>query len=66
MTEAKLRKKRDTESFRDFGQAIHDLYRRVYPNNRDYVQEGSVKTFLDNCSEIEDFRLAVKRTRPER
>lgn len=64
MTEAKLRKKRDTESFRDFGQAIHDSYRRAYPDNRDYVQEGSVKTFLDNCSENEDFRLAVKRTRP--
>lgn len=64
MTEAKLRKKRDAESFRDFGQAIHDLYCRAYPDNRDYVQEGSTKTFLDNCSENEDFRLAVKRTRP--
>lgn len=27
MTEAKLRKKRDTDSFRDCYQAIHDLYR---------------------------------------
>ena len=23
-----------------------------------------MKTFMDNCSEIDDFRLAVKRTRP--
>lgn len=41
MTEAKLRKKRDTESFRDFGQGIHDLYRQAYPDNRDYVKEAS-------------------------
>lgn len=65
MTEAKLREKRDTKSFRDFGQAIHDSYHRAYPDNRDYVQEGSVKTFLDNCSENADFPLAVKRFVPE-
>ena len=64
IAEAKLRRKRQNETFRDFGQAIQDLYRRAYPENREYVQEGSVKTFLDNCSENEDFRLAVKRTRP--
>lgn len=46
MTEAKLHKKRDTESFRDFEQAIYDLHSRAYPENRDYAQEGSVKTFV--------------------
>ena len=65
VAEAKLRRKKETESFRDFGQAIQDLYRRAYPDNREYVQESSMKTFMDNCSENEDFRLAVKRTRPK-
>ena len=64
VAEAKLRRKKNTESFRDFGQAIQDLYRRAYPDNAEYVQESSMKTFMDNCSEIDDFRLAVKRTRP--
>lgn len=27
--------------------------------------ESSIKTFLDNCSASEEFRLAVKRTRPK-
>ena len=64
--EAKLRRKKGTESFRDFGQAIEDLYRRAYPDNRENVQESSMKTFMDNCSDCtEDFRLAVKRTRPK-
>lgn len=27
--------------------------------------EASLKTFLDNCSEYEEFRLAVKRKRPK-
>lgn len=65
IAEAKLRRKRDTETFRDFGQAIEDLYRRAYPDNREYVSESSMKTFLDNCSGNDDFRLAVKRTRPK-
>ena len=65
VAEAKLRRKRESESFRDFGQAIEDLYRRAYPSNREYVQESSMKTFMDNCSSDEDFRLAVKRTRPK-
>ena len=65
IAEAKLRKKLKTESFRDFGQAIADLYRRAHPSNRDYVEEASLKTFMDNCSDEEDFRLAVKRTRPK-
>ena len=65
VAEAKLRRKKGTESFRDFGQAIEDLYRRAYPENREHVQESSMKTFMDNCSDTEDFRLAVKRTRPK-
>ena len=66
VAEAKLRRKKETESFRDFGQAIQDLYRRAYPDNREYVQESSMKTFMDNCSENEDFRLAVKGPVPKR
>ena len=27
---------------------------------------SSMKTFLDNCSDSDDFRLAVKRTRPQK
>ena len=65
VAEAKLRRKKGTESFRDFGQAIEDLYRRAYPYNREHVQESSMKTFMDNCSDTEDFRLAMKRTRPK-
>ena len=65
VAEAKLRRKKGTESFRDLGQAIEDLYRRAYPENREHVQESSMKTFMDNCSDTEDFRLAVKRTRPK-
>jgi hypothetical protein len=64
IAEAKLRRKRNTESYRDFGQAIADLYRRAHLNNRDYVEEASLKTFLDNCNVDEEFRLAVKRMRP--
>ena len=61
VAEAKLRRKKNTESFRDFGQAIQDLYRRAYPDNAESVQESSMKTFMDNCSEVDDFRLAVKK-----
>ena len=65
VAEAKLRRKTGAESFRDFGQAIEDLYRRAYPENREHVEESSMKTFMDNCSDTEDFRLAVRRTRPK-
>ena len=65
IAEAKLRRKRTNESFRDFGQAVEDLYRRAYPTNRETVGSNSLKTFLDNCSDNEDFRLSVKRTRPK-
>ena len=65
VAEAKLRRKKGAESFRDFGQSIQDLYRRAYPDNSDYVKESSMKTLMDNCSMQEDFRFAVKRTRPK-
>jgi hypothetical protein len=64
IAEAKLRRKRNNESYRDFGQAIANLYRRAHPNNRDYVEETSLKTSLDNCDADKEFCLAVKRMRP--
>jgi len=65
LVEAKLRKRKPGESFRDLGQAIEDLYRRAYPTSPDTVQENSIKTFLDACGESEEFRLAVRRSRPK-
>ena len=65
MAEAKLRKGQAGESLRDFGQALEDLYRRAYPENPDIVEENAIKAFLDNCGQSEDFRLAIKRTRPK-
>ncbi|CAC5417178.1 unnamed protein product [Mytilus coruscus] len=64
VTEAKLRKRQPEESLRDFGEAIEDLYRRAYPGNPEIVEENSIKAFLDKCGQSEDFRLGVKRTRP--
>ena len=66
MAEAKLRKRQAGESLRDFGQALEDLYRRAYPENSDIVEENAMKAFLDKCGQSEDFRLAVKMTRPPR
>ncbi|CAC5403280.1 unnamed protein product [Mytilus coruscus] len=37
---------------------------RAYPGNPEIVEENSIKAFLDECGQSEDFRLAVKRTRP--
>ena len=65
IAEANLRQKQTTESFRDFGQALEDLYRRAYPNNPEILQESAIKTFLNKCGQSEDFRLAVKRTKPK-
>ena len=48
-----------------FGQAVEDLYRKAYPNNMDILKEQAMITFLDNCHESVDFRLAVKRTSPK-
>lgn len=64
IAEAKLRKRQPGESLRDFGQALEDLYRRAYPDNPDIVEENAIKAFLDKCGQSDDFRLAVKRTRP--
>lgn len=65
IAEAKLRRKQAGESLRDFGQALEDLYRRAYPENPDIVEENAIKAFLDKCGQSDDFRLAVKRTRPK-
>lgn len=65
IADAKLRKRQSGESLRDFGQAIEELYRRAYPENSDIVEEKAIKSFLDKCGQSEDFRLAVKRTRPK-
>ena len=64
VADAKLRRKWKNESYREFGQAIEDLYRKAYPESAEIVREQSVSTFLDNCHDSSDFRLAVKRTRP--
>ncbi|CAC5406508.1 unnamed protein product [Mytilus coruscus] len=64
VTEAKLRKRKPEESLRDFGQPIEDLFRRAYPSNSEIVEENSIKAFLDKFGQSQDFRLAVKRTRP--
>ncbi|MEW8548533.1 MAG: hypothetical protein AB2693_33955, partial [Candidatus Thiodiazotropha sp.] len=65
IADAKLRRKRKDETYREFGQAVEDLYRKAYPNNLDIVKEQAMITFLDNCHESTDFRLAVKRTGPK-
>jgi hypothetical protein len=65
IADAKLRKRLPGESLRDFGQAIEDLYRRAYPGNPDIAEENAIKSFLDKCGQSEEFRLAVKRTRPK-
>lgn len=43
---------------------MEDLYRRAYQDNPDIVEENAIKAFLDKCGQSDDFRLAVKRTRP--
>lgn len=64
LADAKLRGRLPGESLRDFGQAIEDIYQRAYPGNPDIVEENAIKSFLDKCGQSEEFRLAVKRTRP--
>ena len=65
IADAKIRKRLSGETFRDFGQALEDLYRRAYPENPDMVQECAIKSFLDKCSEDYEFRLNVKRAQPK-
>ena len=63
ISEAKLRSKKSDENFRDFGQAV-ESFRRAYSENLDVVRENTLTTFLENCSESADFRMAVKNTKP--
>ncbi|CAC5363769.1 unnamed protein product [Mytilus coruscus] len=65
LVEAKLRKRKSGETFKDLGQSIEDLYRRPYPASPDTVQENSIKTFLDACGESDEFRPSVRRSRPK-
>lgn len=41
------------------------MYRRAYPVSPDVVQENSIRTFLDACGESEEFREAIRRTKPK-
>ena len=50
---------------RDFGKAVESLFRRTYPENMDVVRENVLKAFLENCTETADFRMTVKRTKPQ-
>ncbi|CAC5397958.1 unnamed protein product [Mytilus coruscus] len=50
--------------FERFRPSHRDLFRRAYPGNSEIVEENSIKAFLDKFVQSEDFRLAVKRTRP--
>lgn len=43
LVEAKLRRRKPGESFRDLRQDIEDLFRRGYPNNPETVRESSIK-----------------------
>ena len=65
IAEAKLRRKKGDENFRDFGQAVESLFRRAYPESLDVIRENALTTFLENCSDSADFRMAVKRTKPQ-
>ncbi|CAG2229271.1 unnamed protein product [Mytilus edulis] len=64
LAEAKLRRRRPGESFRDFGQSIEDLYRRAYPSQPELVHENGIRSFLDACGESEEFRMLIRRTKP--
>ena len=66
IADARLRRKKKDETSREFGQAIEDLFREVYLDNTEIVEEQAIITFLDNCHESTDFRFAVKRTRSEK
>ena len=65
ITEAKLRRKKSDENFRDFGQAVESLFRGAYPESLDVIRENALTTFLENCSDSADFRVAVKCTKPQ-
>ena len=63
ISEAKLRRKKSDENFRDFGQAV-ESFRKAYSENLDVVRENTLTTFLENCSDSADFSMAVKNTKP--
>ena len=65
IAEAKLRRRKSDENYRDLGQAVEKFFRRAYPENLDVVRENALTTVLENCSDSADFRMAVKRTRPQ-
>lgn len=65
LAEAKLRKRMPGGSFRNICQTIEDLHRRAYLVSHKVVQENSIRTFLDACGESEDFRVAIRRTKPK-
>lgn len=65
VADAKLRRKRRGESFREYGQDLEDLFRKAYPDNPDFVKEQALTTFLDNCHDSSDFRLSLRRTKPK-
>lgn len=62
--DARSRRKQRHESYREFAQAVEDLFRRAYPDHPEMVRENALTIFLDNCHESRDFRMSVKRTRP--
>lgn len=56
---AKLRRKKENDTFRDFGQAIKD-YKELFR----VIGNSWEKVFPKNCIPNKDFRLVVKQTRP--
>lgn len=64
--DARLGRKKTDDTYKELGQAIEDLFRKDYPDNTGIVQEQEIITFLDNCYESTDFKLAVKRKYPKR
>ncbi|VDI18408.1 Hypothetical predicted protein [Mytilus galloprovincialis] len=57
LVEAKLRKRKSGETFRDLGQSIEDLYRRAYPASPDTAIEDEIK-------KLEDKKLIEKSNSP--
>lgn len=62
IADAKLRRKRKGETYREIGQAVEDLYRKAYPDN--VCTRTVTNPFLDSCHDSSDFRMSVKRTHP--
>ena len=60
LANAKSRKKLKSETLRELGQTLDELYKKAYPSNAEMVHEQTLNTFLNNCHELTDLRLAVK------